>query len=290
MARDIADLVVVGAGAIGGWASWFARENGAERVVVLERHLAGGGASSRAAGIVRAQGGIPQTVALGRWSIDFYRSQRALLGVDSGFTELGYLILAVTASDEREGRERVDMQLSAGLDVRWLDASEAATLNPTLSSEGHRGGSYVETDGFIDPPRNVAAYLAAMRIAGVDLRERTAFAGLDRSADRVVGVRTSNGTIATERVVLTGGPALGSVGRVAGMRIPAGGARHQVAVTEPHEAFQVERLPMVFDLHAGLYWRLEDGGLLFGMSNPDEAPGPARTIDRPYLEQMRRRL
>ena len=29
-------------------------------------------------------------------------------------------------------------------------------------------------------------------------------------------------------------------------------------------------MPMVFDLAAGLYWRPEEGGLLFGMSNPDE--------------------
>ncbi len=289
-ASDTADVVIVGAGAIGGWAAWFARQNGAERVVVLERHLAGSGASSRAAGIVRAQGGIPQTVALGRWSIDFYRRQRELLGVDSGFTELGYLILATSVNDEREGRERVAMQQEAGLDVRWVDADEAASLNPTLSSDGHRGGSYLETDGYVDPPRNVAAYQVAMRIAGVELRERTAFTGLERSKGRVTGVRTSAATIATERVILTGGPTLQGVGRLAGLRVPAGGTRHQVAVTEPHEAFAAERLPMVFDLHAGLYWRLEDGGLLFGMSDPAEAPGPARTIDWPYLRKMQRRL
>ena len=47
---------------------------------------------------------------------------------------------------------------------------------------------------------------------------------------------------------------------------------------------------MGFDLSAGLYWRLEEGGLLFGMSNPDEAPGAARVIDWPYLETMRARL
>jgi len=29
---------------------------------------------------------------------------------------------------------------------------------------------------------------------------------------------------------------------------------------------------MVFDLSAGLYWRPEEGGLLFGMSNPAEPP------------------
>ena len=33
---------------------------------------------------------------------------------------------------------------------------------------------------------------------------------------------------------------------------------------------------MVFDIGAGLYWRLEEGGLLFGWSDPDEAPGEAR--------------
>src|SRR5579864_5940217 len=47
---------------------------------------------------------------------------------------------------------------------------------------------------------------------------------------------------------------------------------------------------MGFDLSGGLYWRLEDGGLLFGMSNPQEPPGPARSIDWRYLEAMRGRL
>ena len=72
-----ADLVVVGAGTIGGWASWFAKRDGAGGSSSSSAGLAGQGASSRAAGIVRAQGGTPTTVALGRWSIDFYRRQAA---------------------------------------------------------------------------------------------------------------------------------------------------------------------------------------------------------------------
>ncbi len=76
---------------------------GVGRVVVVERGLVGDGASSRAAGIVRAQGGTPATVALGRWSIDFYNGQQAAYGTDSGFRELGYVILAVTEEDERGG-------------------------------------------------------------------------------------------------------------------------------------------------------------------------------------------
>ena len=290
---DRADIVVVGAGTIGGWAAVFAAEAGVGRVVVVERGLAGMGASSRAAGIVRAQGGTPETVALGRWSIDFYRGQGTAYGTDSGFRELGYLILAVTEEDERLGRARVDMQHRAGLaDVRWLDSHEATAIAGTLAADGHRGGSFREGDGYIDPPRNVRAYSLAMQAAGVELRERCALMGLRTSDDgsRVTGVETANGVIETERVLLTGGPSLRTVGELAGLRIPAGAARHTVAVLEPHEAFDVERMPMVFDLTAGLYWRLEEGGLLFGWSDPDESPGEAREIDWAAYARYRERL
>jgi sarcosine oxidase subunit beta len=289
-----ADLVVVGAGTIGGWASWFARSDGLERVVVLERGLAGLGASSRAAGVVRAQGGTPATVALGRWSIDFYHRQPDLQGTDSGFRELGYLILAQTADDEAAAHERIAMQREAGLPTRWLGAAEAAAVSGTLEPSAIRGATYVETDGCVDPPRNVRAYSLAMQAGGVELRERTAFTGLrtETRADghrRVVGVDTSAGPIETDRVLLTGGPSLQGVGRAAGVRIPVGMVRHTVAVSEPHPAF-AESQPMVFDIEGGLYWRLEEDGLLFGWSNPDEGPGEARAIDWAFYERMRARL
>ena len=289
---DRADLVVIGAGTIGGWASVFAAEDGVGRVVVLERGLAGMGASSRAAGVVRAQGGTPATVALGRWSIDFYERQAATYGTDSGFRELGYLILAVTEDDERAGHERVAMQQGAGLtDVRWLTADEAAALVGTLAPAGHRGGSYRDGDGHIDPPRNVRAYSLAMQAAHVELRERTAFTGLlTDGAGRVTGVETTAGHIETDRVLLTGRPSLRAIGARCGLRIPVGAARHTVAVLEPHEAFAVERMPMVFDIGAGLYWRLEEDGLLFGWSDPDEQPGEAREIDWAAYERYRERL
>ncbi len=187
------------------------------------------------------------------------------------------------------------MQRANGLDVAWLGAAEAARIAVTLSPEGHRGGSFIATDGAIDPPRNVRAYSLAMQAAGVELRERTAFTGLRTVSDpgggrRVTGVDTDHGVIDTERVLLTGGPSLRSVGRLAGLRIPAGAARHTVAVLEPHPAFDVARMPMVFDIGDGLYWRLEEGGLLFGWSDPDEAPGEARSIDWAAYERTRERL
>jgi sarcosine oxidase subunit beta len=294
--RDAADLVIVGAGTVGGWASVFAREAGVGRVVVIDREVVGIGASSRAAGMVRTQGGAPDTVRLGTWSIGFYQGQRERYGVDSGFVGRGYVILAATSADERAAHERIAMQRATGLDARWVDDDEVRSLIPSMAGgRGFRGGSYVATDGWIDPPRNVRAYSLAMQRLGVEEREQVAFTGLRTRAGRggrrvVTGVETTAGSIATQRVLLTGGPALQAVAKAAGGRAWVGYARHQVVVTEPSEALHPATTAMAFDIGAGIYWRPEEGGFLWGMSNPTEEPGPGRTIDWGYLRRMERRL
>ncbi|HET7173453.1 MAG TPA: FAD-binding oxidoreductase [Nocardioidaceae bacterium] len=285
-----ADAVVVGGGILGGWCAWFLSRSGLRHVVLVESDRLGQGSSSRAAGVVRTQGGTPWTVQLGVWSRDFYRHQRDGLGIDSGFVTQPYFLPCFTEAEVDATRKRISMEQRLGLDVRWVDPEEADRLNPTMTPGTTLGGSYCETDGFISPPRNVAAYTAALVAAGVDVREGTDFTGLRLVGGRMTGVETSAGFVATERVVLTGGPKLAAVGRLAGVRIPAGGVRHQIAVTEQDARFAPDRLPMVFDVPSGLYWRPEEGGLLFGMSNPDEPPGTVRTIDEPYLAKMRQRL
>ena len=286
-----ADAVVVGGGTIGAWCAYFLREAGLDRVVLLEKDALGQGASSRAAGVVRTQGGTPWAVRLGEWSRNFYLSQRDLLGVDSGFTPQGYVLPCFSRAEVSAAHERMAMQKSLGLDVRWLVSDEVDELNPTLAPGVTLGATYCPHDGYLHPPRNVIAYSVALTKSGVLVHERTSFTGLRTTGDGVAtGVRTTAGPISTPLVVLTGGPDLAAVGALAGLRVAAGGVRHQVAVTQPHPDLAPDRLPMVFDLSAGLYWRPEEGGLLFGMSNPDEPPGEATSIDTGYLDLMRKRL
>jgi sarcosine oxidase, subunit beta len=285
-----ADAVVVGGGTIGAWCAVFLRRSGLDRVVLLEASSLGQGASSRAAGIVRSQGGTPTAVRLAEWSRTFYCAQYEESGLDSGFVRQGYYLPCFTEADVVIARARMAMQQELGQPVRWIDAEEAQAGNPTLAPGTTLGGTFLDDDGFIHPPRNVLAYSTALWSAGVDVFEHTSFVGLVTSGDRVIGVDTSRGRVATDAVVLTGGPQLAAVGARAGIRIPVGGVRHQVAVTAPHPELDPSRVPMVFDVAAGLYWRPEEGGLLFGMSNPDEPPGEATEIDWPYLDRMRGRL
>jgi sarcosine oxidase, subunit beta len=280
-----ADAVVVGGGTVGAWCAYFLRQAGLARVVLVEKGQLGQGASSRAAGIVRMQGGTPEAVRLGLWSRGFYLRQRDEIGTDSGFIEQGYLLPCFTETDVTAARERMAMQTALGVPVRWLDPDEVDKLNPTLAPGQTLGGTFCAQDGYITPPRNVAAYTVALLRTGVEIAEHVAFGGLTRG-----GADTSDGRIDAGLVVLTGGPKLAAVGQLAGLRIPAGGVRHQVAVTERHPDLDPARVPMVFDLAAGLYWRPEEGGLLFGMSNPDEPPGENREVDENYLARMRARL
>ncbi|MGZ5399635.1 MAG: NAD(P)/FAD-dependent oxidoreductase [Nocardioides sp.] len=285
-----ADAVVVGGGTIGAWTAWFLRRAGLAEVVLIEAETLGQGASSRAAGMVRAQGGTECAVRLGLFSREFYRRQREELGLDSGFVEQGYFMPCFTPAEVEQAHARIAMQRSLGLDVRWVGSDELDRMNPSMRAGQTLGASYAAEDGYLDPPRNVLAYTAALVTGGVRICERTAFTGLRRAGDVVTGVETSAGLIETDRVVLTGGPVLASVGRAAGARIPAGGARHQVVVTGPHPDFAPERLPMVFDVASGIYWRPCEGGVMWGMSNPQEAPGEAVAFDWDYHRQMSVRM
>ena len=175
---DTADAVVVGGGTVGAWCAYFLRQAGLARVVLIEKGFLGQGASSRAAGVVRMQGGTPEAVRLGQWSRRFYLSQRDEIGTDSGFTEQGYLLPCFTEAEVAAAHARMEMQSALGVPVRWLDPGEVDAANPTLAPGQTLGGTFCAQDGFITPPRNVAAYTVALIRSGVEVREHVAFRGL----------------------------------------------------------------------------------------------------------------
>ena len=281
---------MVGGGTVGAWTACFLAEAG-RSVVLVEADTLGSGASSRASGMVRAQGGTDVAIRLGMFSREFYASQRDHYPLDSGFVAQGYLMPCFTDAEVAATHDRIALQRSLGLDVEWLDADEIDRRATGLTPGVTRGASYAAGDGYLDAPRNVLAYATALVAQDVDVREHRVFTGLRVEGGRAVGIDTSDGAISADAVVLTGGPDLAAVGAAAGGRVFAGGTRHQVVVTAPVPGLDPRTLPMVFDVTSGIYWRPgEEGGLLWGMSNPDEQPGRAREFDWSYYERMRERV
>ena len=128
-----ADVVVVGGGTVGGWCAWFLREAGLSDVVLVERRTLGAGASPRAAGMVRAQGGTEAAVRLGLFSREFYAAQQERFGIDSGFVAQGYFMPCFYDREVAEARDRIAMQQGLGLDVRWVGPDELDDLNPSMA-------------------------------------------------------------------------------------------------------------------------------------------------------------
>jgi len=286
-----ADVVVVGGGTVGAWTAVLLAESGVGHVVLLEAATLGDGASSRAAGMVRAQGGTEPAIKLGLRTQEFYAASGERFPLDCGFVTQGYLMPCFTESEVQQAHERIALQRSLGLEVEWLSSADLDDRKTGLASGVTLGASYAPGDGYLDAPRNVLAYTAALFANGVDVRERQAFTGLRTSGGRVVGVDTSNGPIDTEHVVLTGGPKLAAVGAAAGGRVHAGGTRHQVVVTAAPSELNIHDVPMAFDVTSGIYWRPgEAGGVLWGMSNPDEPPGTAVDFDTLYYRKARDRI
>ncbi|HEV7421013.1 MAG TPA: FAD-binding oxidoreductase [Mycobacterium sp.] len=286
-----ADVVVVGGGTVGAWTAVLLAESGVKNVVLVEASTLGDGASSRAAGMVRAQGGTETAIRLGLRSQEFYAASGERFPLDCGFRAQGYLMPSFTPIEVQQAHDRITLQRQLGLEVEWLSSDDLDARHTGLAPGVTMGASFAPGDGYLDAPRNVLAYTAALTAHGVDVRERCAFTGLRTGGGRVVGVDTSAGPIDTDRVVLTGGPQLADVGGRAGGRIPAGGTRHQVVVTAKPPNLNVYDLPMVFDVTSGIYWRPgEAGGLLWGMSNPDEPPGAAVEFDTVYYGKARDRI
>jgi sarcosine oxidase, subunit beta len=286
-----ADVVVVGGGTVGAWTAVLLAESGVPNVVLVEANTLGDGASSRAAGMVRAQGGTETAIRLGLRTQEFYATSGERFPLDCGFVAQGYLMPCFSDVEVQQAHDRIALQQSLGLQVQWLSGSDIDNRNTGLAQGVTMGASYAPGDGYIDAPRNVLAYTAALTAHRVDVRERCKFTGLRTAGGRVMGVDTSGGPIDTEHVVLTGGPKLAKVGAAAGARIPAGGSRHQVVVTARVSAFDVYEVPMVFDITSGIYWRPgEAGGLLWGMSNPAEPPGVATDFDEIYYQKARDRI
>ena len=120
-AMNSVDVVVVGGGTVGAWTACLLAEAG-RSVVLVEAATLGAGASSRAAGMVRAQGGTEAAIRLGMFSRDFYRTQRDRFPLDSGFVAQGYLMPCFTADEVHAAHERIALQHSLGLDVEWVEA------------------------------------------------------------------------------------------------------------------------------------------------------------------------
>jgi glycine oxidase len=212
------DIVVVGAGVIGLSIAWRLAEAG-RSVTVLERDTVGAGASLAATGMLApaaehepgSDALLPLALeSLSRWPA-FRDALQAASGLDIDYREEGTLVLAVGRDEVERLRFRHDLQTRSGVAARWLSGPEVRAREPALRpSIG--AGLFCPHDHQVDPKLVMAALARACRGAGVTLVEGCAVDALDWTGGRVSGVRTGQGGIAAETVILATGAWSGEAG------------------------------------------------------------------------------
>ena len=265
----IADLVIIGGGIIGAATAYFAVRAGLRPIVLEKQAMPGTLTTPKATGAFRAQFDNPEEMALVREGIDFYANfaeRTGLDGYDLGIHQQGYLWLATTPETARRQRELVDEQRGWGLDdVELLDGDEVRRRFPFVS-EDVLGARYRAGDGWLDVRRLLMGYVRASQ---APLVLETTVTGIEVAGGNVRGVRTSRGTVATERVVIAAGPFSAEVGRLAGLDLPITCVRRQRLIL-PETPEVPQDAPMTIDEETGAHWRPWHSGAHLMWTTPTE--------------------
>ncbi|MCC6705561.1 MAG: FAD-binding oxidoreductase [Thermomicrobiales bacterium] len=280
--RNSAEIVVIGAGIMGCAIAHALAERGQRDIVVLERDAIARGATADAAGGIRQQFSTATNIELARWSVRVWERYEERFAVDINFRQQGYLFLLDSPEEEATFRRNLALQQSMGVPSRWVTPDEIHELNPYVLLDGVVGGTFCPEDGWADTYNSTIGFARTARDLGVEIIEGAEVTGIGVANGRVTGVVTSEGTIATPRVVIASGPQTRLVGRLAGVDLPVDPYRRMSFITEPFDRLP-ETLPMTIEFSTGLYFHPESRGFLTGMGNREEPSSFNKTVDENWM-------
>jgi sarcosine oxidase subunit beta len=281
-----AEVVVIGAGAIGCSIAYHLALRGCRDVVVLERDAIGAGSTSRAAGGIRCQFGTEVEIRFSLASLVFFDRFEEEMGSPCDFERTGYLFLLTMPAQIEQARRDVALQRSLGVDTRLIGPDDVRQIVPDIRVDDVLGATWGPNDGHAGPHEVVQGYARRARAMGARILEETTVTGLRIEGSKVAAVETTGGSISPGVVVNAAGPQAALVGRLAGVDLPVHPRRRHIFVTDRFEEVR-HPMPLVIDRGSGFYVRTEGRGLLMSPGDAEDVGSFERTppVDWGMLEQ-----
>jgi D-hydroxyproline dehydrogenase subunit beta len=289
-----ADVVVIGAGAVGAACAYFLARAGLA-VHVVERGAIAGGTSSACEGnlLVSDKESGPE-LDLALYSRSVGRDDLAEHGRNWEFEAKGGLVVVASEQGAQALSALTTRQRNAGIEVDDVAGADLRHYEPNISPSLAAGAFYPQ-DAQVQPMLLVAHLLRMARELGAIVQTRTAVTGMRRAGDRVIGVETSAGPVAAAAVVNAAGPWAGDIARLARVDLPVLPRRGFVLVTEPlgpivrHKVYAGEYVAAVMSSDAGLQTSpvvesTPSGTVLIGSSR--ERVGFDRSVSLPVLRLL----
>ena len=296
--------VVVGGGVIGCSTAYHLARLGWQDVVVVERKQISCGTTWHAAGLITTLRDTEAQTKLARYSLKLYQDLEAETGQATGFVQCGSVQLAMDADKAEEMRRGCAMARSFGVENHEITPTQVRELFPLAYVDDLVAGFYFPNDGRVNPADVAQALAKGARQRGVKIIEHCAMTGLITEHGRAVGVRTEQGEIRAEVVVLCPGMWGRELGLMTGIDLPLQAAEHYYLISEPIAGLH-NKLPILRDPGRCAYAREEAGKILLGFFEPIAAPWGVDGISKnfcfdeiqpdwermePYIERAMQRL
>jgi len=281
--QNTAEIVIIGGGIQGLSLAYHLAQKGLGGICVLEMNTLGSGSSGRSASVTAHSFTSEHCLTLVQLSFAALMRFQQELGADPGYEPIGFLLICGTPAAPDLRRNHTLLQ-ERGVESQLLDREGISALTPGLNLEDIELGLYTPRDGHIDAHFIMMCYAQHARRLGVKFVEGVRATGLHIQGDRVVGVHTTSGTIATPRVVNAAGFRAREVAGWAGMRLPITNYKRHIFTTAPVPTYS-RPFPFTYELEAGWYISREGPGLLIGMGK-QESEEQDPQVDWSFLDDV----
>ena len=284
--RTSADAVVIGGGIIGLSVAFHLAKAKYGQIVVLEKEeLLGMGATTKAAGGIRAQFSTKVNIQMSMLSERLFEQFKEDTGSDALFDQVGYMFLLRTDEEVEQFTKHYELQKSLGLPAELLQPDDIPQYAPHINIDDIKLATFCKKDGLGDPSEFLAGYEKAARDLGVDIVFNTPATGIKTESSKVTAVETGQGSISTPLVIDAAGAYSNRIAAMVGAEIPVEPIRRQI-VTSNELSWVKPFFPMVVDVQSGLYHHKESKGLLFGWAKPGVKPSFDVSVDPDYTDEM----
>lgn len=185
--------------------------------------------------------GLAATMELNRRTMPLFDELRAN-GVDFEMHADGLLMVYRSVAEMEHDRSGLELLSPFGLVPEVLDGDRVRDEEPALVDDVV-GGFLFADERHVRPDDLAAGLVAHLSARGVDIRSGTAVQGFERSGQRLTLVRTADGPVTADVVLISAGAWTPAVARLAGVRVPI----------EAGKGYSLDYVPPPFPVRRPLY-------------------------------------
>ena len=281
------DVVVIGAGHGMAAGYYLAAKHGIANVAVLEKGWLGSGNTGRNTTIIRSNYMMPENQPFYELSLQLWEGLEQELNYNAMVSQRGIINLFHSDPQRDDFARRGNIMLMSGADAELLDEGQLRKMCPYLDFDNARfpirGGLLQRRGGTVRHDAVSWGYARAASKLGVDLIQNCEGTGFQIVKGRCVGVETTLGPIAADKVVSCVAGSSGRVMKRAGITLPIESHVLQAFVSEGLKPC----LPGVMTFGAGHFYisQSDKGGLVFG-GGLDNYNSYAQRGNLPALEDV----